>query len=165
MNRPTAPRASHFFSLLGVGALALLAPGCGDNQPAPPVTFSELRPLLKTSCALSTSCHAAASTSSGSLSLADADAYCSLVGATQGATYRSTAKAQYAHRVVAGDKDNSFLYQKLVLAPADSGPAKPLGTVMPLYQPLDAPNIDLFARWIDGGAQNDTGVAAPAGCK
>ena len=66
--------------------------------------------------------------------------------------------------MVAGDKDNSLLYQKLILAPADSGPGKPLGTVMPLYQPLDAANIDLFARWIDGGAQNDTGVAAPAGC-
>ena len=38
----------------------VLAAGCGqdpkDNQP---VTFSELRPLLKTSCALSSSCHAA----------------------------------------------------------------------------------------------------------
>lgn len=149
----------------GLALLALLAVGCGqdpkDNQP---VTFSELRPLLKTSCALSSSCHAASSTASGSLSLAEADAYCALVGATQGATYRSTAKGQYPRRLVAGDKDASFLYQKLTLAPADSGPTKPLGSVMPLFQPLDAANIDLFGRWIDGGAQNDTGVAAPAGC-
>lgn len=148
----------------GLALLALLGLGCGQDPPEPPVTFSELRPLLKTSCALSSSCHAAASNASGSLSLSEADAYCALVGATQGATYRSTAKGQYPRRLIAGDKDGSFLYQKLTLAPADSGPTKPLGAVMPLFQPLDAANIDLFGRWIDGGAQNDTGVAAPAGC-
>lgn len=163
MNRQNSRVVLVLKALGALGAFALAA-GCGGNQNTQPVTFGELKPLVKTSCALSTSCHAAASTSSGNLSLAEADAYCALVGATQGATYRSTAKSQYAHRVVAGDKDNSFLYQKLILAPGDSGPAKPLGTVMPLYQPLDATNIDLFARWIDGGAQNESGVAAPAGC-
>ena len=35
---------------------------------------------------------------------------------------------------------------------------------MPLNQPLDDANIDLFARWISGGAQNEAGTAAPAGC-
>lgn len=153
--------------------------GCGatcscntDNTPVTaddlgsntPVTFAQLRPLLKATCALGSSCHAMAVTSQGNLSLADADAYCALVGKTQGATYRSSAKGQYPHRVVASDKANSFVYQKLTLAYADSGTAKPLGTVMPLNQPLDAANIDLFARWIDAGAQNDSGTAAPAGC-
>ena len=162
-NGSRGPGRSRLMTL--AGGLLLLALGCGqDPANNQPVLFSELRPLLKTSCALSNSCHAAASTGSGNLSLAEADAYCALVGATQGATYRSTAKSQYPRRLVAGDKDGSFLYQKLILAPADSGPTKPLGAVMPLYQPLDAANIDLFGRWIDSGAQNDTGVAAPAGC-
>ena len=166
---PVAPPSSLRGRLLvrvdGLALAALLALGCGqDPMNNQPVTFSELRPLLKTSCALSSSCHAVAATGSGNLSLAEADAYCSLVGATQGATYRSTAKSQYPRRLVPGDKDGSFLYQKLTLAPADSGPTKPLGAVMPLYQPLDAANIELFARWIDGGAQNDSGAPAPTGC-
>jgi len=142
-------------------ALALL--GCGQ-PPSTPVTFAQIRPLLKTSCALSSSCHAISTAAQGNLSLTDTDAYCALVGATQGATYRATAKAQYPHRVVAGDKASSFLYKKLTLAGADSGSTTPLGIVMPLNQPLDAASIDLFARWIDGGAQNDSGMAAPAGC-
>ena len=140
-------------------AMALGTVGCGG-----PVTFTEVRPLVKTSCALSSSCHAAAAMASGNLSLADADAYCALVGTAQGATFRSAAKAQFPRRVVPGDKSTSYLYKKLTLTTAESGVSSALGTVMPLNQPLDPDSISLFARWIDGGAQNDTGLAAPAGC-
>lgn len=149
--------------ILALSALALGVLGCGGAADTP-VTYADIKPLVRTSCALSASCHGASSTYSGSLSLTETDGYCALVGAMQGATYRQTAKAQYPHRVVASDKANSFLYQKLVLATADSGASKPLGTVMPLNQPLDDANIELFARWIDGGAKNDTGTLAPAGC-
>lgn len=143
--------------------MALLAAGCGQ-APSTPVTFAQVQPLLKTSCAFSSSCHSGSSSSSGDLSLTESEAYCALVGATKGATFRTAAKAQYPRRVVANNKDSSFLYKKLILAPADSGTSKPLGVVMPLNQPLDAASIDIFARWIDGGAQNDSGIAAPAGC-
>jgi hypothetical protein len=153
-----------------VALLPLSAVGCGgsDNPDMGPVdmapaTFAQVQAVISTSCLFS-ACHAMASTSSGNLSLADADAYCSLVGATQGATYLSTAKGQYPHRVVPGDKASSFLYQKLTLPAASSGAGKPLGTVMPFNQPLDAATISVFASWIDGGAHNKSGAAAPAGC-
>jgi hypothetical protein len=35
---------------------------------------------------------------------------------------------------------------------------------MPFNQPLDAATISVFASWIDGGAHNKSGAAAPAGC-
>ncbi len=148
--------------LLAQAALVALVSGCGAADG--PVTFTELKPLIRTSCALSSSCHGSFSANTGNLFLIDSEAYCQLVGPTQGATYRQTAKAQFPHRVVAKDKVNSFLYQKLILPMSESGPTKPLGAVMPLYQPLDSVNIELFARWIDGGAQNDSGTPAPANC-
>ena len=66
--------------------------------------------------------------------------------------------------MVAGSKSTSFLYRKLTLTSAESGSSKPLGEVMPQNQPLDAKSIDLFARWIEGGAQNLAGQPAPGGC-
>jgi hypothetical protein len=146
-----------------VVAGAAAVAGCGGSDDTP-VTFAQVQAVIKPSCASFSSCHMMAVSSQGNLSLADADAYCSLVGMTKGATYLGTAKGQYPHRVVAGDKANSFLYQKLTLPMCGSG-SQALGSVMPLCQPLDAATISIFARWIDGGAQNDSGAMAPAGCQ
>ncbi len=116
---------------------------------------------MNTSCTFS-ACHGTGK--AGSLSLVAADSYCALVGSRDGATFLSTAKDGFPRRVVAGNRSSSFLYRKLTLTAAESGSTKPLGEVMPQNQPLDAKSIDLFARWIDGGAQNLAGQPAPGGC-
>lgn len=142
----------------GVALVAGLLLACGSP---PPPSYSEVQALINTSCTFS-ACHGTGK--AGSLSLVAADSYCSLVGSRDGATFLSTAKDGYPRRVVAGSKSTSFLYRKLTLTSAESGSSKPLGEVMPQNQPLDAKSVDLFARWIDGGAQNLAGQSAPGGC-
>ena len=134
-----------------------LAAGCGS--PAP--TYSEVQALMNTSCTFS-SCHGTGR--AGSLSLVASDSYCSLAGKRDGATTLLTAKDPFPRRVVAGSRSTSFLYRKLTLTAAESGASKPLGEVMPQNQPLDAKSIELFGRWIDAGAPNADGIAAPGGC-
>ena len=129
-----------------------------------PVSFAQIRPLLKPSCALSSSCHASSASISGNLSLSEADAYCALVGTSQGQTTRSTAKAQFPSRVVAGNVDASFFYKKLTMRPPEAGVSTALGQAMPPGQPWTDADLSLVRRWIAGGAQNDSGTAAPGGC-
>lgn len=151
----TLYRQPRLTGLVLVGGLSL---ACGT---APPPSYSEVQGLLNVSCTFS-ACHG--TTKAGNLSLVAADSYCNLVGGRDGATFLSTAKDGFPRRVVAGDRAKSFLYRKLTLTSAESGSSKPLGEVMPQNQPLDAKSIDLFARWIDGGAPNLAGQSAPGGC-
>lgn len=132
-------------------ALCLVAGACGKPDPGP-VDFAQIKPMLAQSCAFS-SCHADAGMTRGNLSLSAADAYCALVGATKGKTFRPQAQAQYPRRVVPGSKEQSFLYKKLILTAGESGSTQPLGTLMPLNQPLDQDTIDMYGRWIDEGAK------------
>ena len=129
------------------------------NSPSSNATDSHSIPLT-TSCSLSSSCHASGSSAGGMLQLAGSDAYCSLVGATKGATFLSTAKSSFPRRVVPGDSAKSFLYKKLTLTNTEPN----LGTGMPQGQPLPAAEIEKFKRWIDQGAKDANGTAAPAGC-
>lgn len=141
-----------------LGLLVLgLAIGCGS----PPPSYSEVQALMNTSCTFS-SCHGTGR--AGSLSLVASDSYCALVGTRDGATSLLTAKDPFPRRVVPGSRSTSFLYRKLTLTAAESGTGKPLGEVMPQNQPLDSKSIELFGRWIDGGAANTAGIAAPGGC-
>jgi len=149
---PEASLAATLFSLA-------LASGCGSP---PPPTFADLQPLITRSCAFS-SCHG--SSRQGNLSLSSTSDYCSLVGATGGTTFRSGARAQYPRRVVPGSREQSFLYKKLTLTTAESGPSTPFGEIMPLGQPFqDQADIELFGRWIDDGAKDASGQAAAGGC-
>lgn len=150
--------------LAPLAMLLALGSGCGPAADEGPVSFAQIRPLLKPSCALSSSCHASSASSSGNLSLSEADAYCALVGASQGQTTRSTAKAQFPSRVVAGNVDASFLYKKLTLRAPEAGVSTALGQSMPPGQPWTDADLSLVRRWIAGGAQNDSGTAAPGGC-
>ena len=143
-----------------IPGLALL--GCGPTTPPKEATFTNLQPILTRSCALSASCHQTASPSLGNLNLSVGKAYCSLLGQTGGATYRDMAKGDFPRRVEAGNRDRSFLYKKLVLTDAETGSTKPLGQRMPLGAMLDADETDLFGRWIDAGAKDDS--PSPAGC-
>lgn len=152
---------SHAHRCLCLGLVAVA--GCGT--PTPPqkeATFTNIQPILTRSCALSASCHQSAVTSTGDLNLSVGKAYCALLGQSGGATYRDSAKAAFPRRVVAGDHGQSFLYKKLALTDAESGLMKPLGQRMPIGAVLDADELDLFARWIDAGAKDDS--PTPAGC-
>lgn len=134
-----------------------LAAGCGSPAPS----YSEVQALMNTSCTFS-SCHGTGR--AGNLSLVAADSYCALAGKRDGVTSLLTAKDPFPRRVVGGNRSASFLYRKLTLTTAESGASKPLGEVMPQNQPLDAKSIELFGRWIDAGAANTDGIAAPGGC-
>lgn len=101
----------------------------------------------------------------GGLVLQGDAAYCNLVGATKGATSLQTAKAMFPQRVVAGNKQASFLYKKLTMTPSESGTTKPLGTLMPQGSPLEPVETDVFGSWIDSGAPNAAGMPAPGGCQ
>lgn len=150
------------FSAVSAFALLTLASisQCGDSGPPP--SYSEVQALMNISCALS-SCHG--SSRQGMLSLVASDSYCALVGNSGGATALATAKAQFPRRVVPGNRAESFLYKKLILTTAESGPSKPLGTVMPENQPFtDKANIELFGKWIDAGAKDANDQAAPGSC-
>ena len=151
-------------TLAAVAMSLALSSGCGPAADEGPVSFAQIRPLLKPSCALSSSCHASSASISGNLSLSEADAYCALVGASQGQTTRSTAKAQFPSRVVAGNVDASFLYKKLTIRAPEAGVSTAQGQAMPPGQPWTDADLSLVRRWIAGGAQNDSGTAAPGGC-
>lgn len=142
--------------------LCLLAGGA-RCEPSP--SFSaDIEPLLRVSCALG-SCHGSAE--QGRLSLSPSGAYCSLVGQRAGATFRDPARAGFPRRVVPGSREESFLYKKLTLPAAESGPSKPLGEVMPPGQgqpSLDKSYIELFGKWIDAGARDENGAPAPGAC-
>ena len=107
-------------------ALVLLTVGCGGSMDDTPVTFTEIKPLIRTSCALSSSCHGASSTYSGSLSLADTDAYCSLVGRPKGRPTAAPPRRSIRTGWSPAIRQVASLYQKLTLAPTDSGASKPL---------------------------------------
>ncbi|MBL9006520.1 MAG: hypothetical protein JNJ46_19850 [Myxococcales bacterium] len=132
--------------------------GCGSP---PPPSYTEVQALMNTSCTFS-SCHGTGR--AGGLSLVASDSYCALVGTRDGATSLLTAKDPFPRRIIPGSRSQSFLYRKLTLSAADSGTGKPLGQGMPPNQPLDEKSLDLFGRWIDSGALNTAGIAAPGGC-
>jgi hypothetical protein len=147
-------------SVVSVAALLTLAASaqCGG----PPPGYSEVQGLMNVSCTLS-SCHG--SSRQGMLSLTASDSYCALVGNTGGATALTSARGQFPRRVVPGNRAESFLYKKLTLTPAESGPGKPLGDVMPQNQPfVDKTNIELFGKWIDAGARDASDQPAPGAC-
>ncbi len=136
--------------------LPWLAAGCGGDTPPKAATFANLQPIFTRACTFS-SCHGNGG-NMGNLSLGTG-AYCNLTGATAGLTFRDTAKGQFPHRVVAGDRAHSFLYKKLTLSDAESGTDTALGMRMPFGNPpLGADEIDLFGRWIDAGAPSDPGT-------
>jgi hypothetical protein len=123
--------------------------------------FSNLTPIFTRSCNFS-ACHERANPAYGNLKLTAPDAYCALTGQMGGATYRMAAQGDFPRRVVSGDRQKSFLYKKLILTKDESGPMKPLGSRMPyLGEMLDAAEIDLFGRWIDAGAKDDSPTAGP----
>lgn len=151
---------------LPVPALAPLLPllvlaACG--APPPEAKFSALQAIFTRSCNFN-ACHATASPAYGNLKLAGAgnDAYCALTGQAGGATHRAEAiSAGFPRRVVKGDPAKSYLHKKLVLTDAESGAGKPLGERMPRGFTLEASEVDLFARWISDGAQDDNPTAGP----
>ena len=134
--------------VLGAGAVVLIVAATGCGSPTP--SFTEVQALMNVSCNLS-SCHGSAK--EGMLSLNAADAYCALVGTTGGATFLSTARAQFPRRVVPGSRDASFIYKKLTLTTSESGPSKPFGDVMPQNQPfIDKTNIEVIDEKVAHGS-------------
>lgn len=124
-------------------------------------SFASVQTILTRSCALSASCHQSAVAQTGNLKLAAGSAYCSLLGAAGGATYRAAAQMTFPRRVVVGSRQRSFLYKKLILTDAEMGPDKDLGSRMPVGAMLDPDEIDLFGRWIDAGAPGAGGEMCP----
>ncbi len=161
---PTTPHRTRPWDLtfrLAIRATLLLGlSACGGGGTPFTGKFSELKPIFAQSCNFS-SCHRTASPGSGNMSLSGTDAYCVLFGASQGATFRSTAAATLPHRVVAGDRQKSYLYRKLTLTDAEAGLTTALGKRMPdTGMMLDAGEIEGFGMWIDAGAKDDTMAAA-----
>ena len=164
MNRTNPRRRSEFRGLprWAPAGLAVLAACGGSTSPdmgaALQGNFSELQPIFKRGCTFS-SCHGMLSPGTGNLSLLPADAYCSLVGTTNGQTFLSSAQATFPRRVVKGDHTKSFVYKKLTLTAAEVS-AGTLGLAMPnTGMSLSQTEIDGFAKWIDKGALDDTGSA------
>jgi hypothetical protein len=148
-------------SLLASLLLAPVLVACGS--PPPEAKFSALQAIFTRSCNFN-ACHATSNPAYGNLKLAGArtDAYCALVGQAGGATHRAEAvSAGFSRRVVKGDPAKSYLHKKLVLTDAESGAGKPLGERMPRGFTLDPSEVELFARWISDGAQDDSPTAGP----
>jgi len=121
--------------LLLVGATAL-AFGC---SPAPPLSWIEEQ-VFHRSCSFAT-CHAAAGSPAGGLSLGAAT-FDALVNV------KSTL-APDRMRVVPGDPDNSLLFDKI----ASDKPK--IGARMPPAQALDPEEIEQIRSWILAGAPNN----------
>ena len=125
--------------IAGILILAFVA-GCGDPEPAPPPTLSEIETdIFAKSCAFST-CHKGASPAGG-ISL-DGSTYAQLVN-------KESAVVPGKILVVPGDPAASYLYEKLIQA-------KPaMGTQMPPTAPLSAARLETIEAWITAGAKND----------
>jgi len=112
-------------------AAAQSAPGAGKSQPAAPVSyFKEIRPILQRNCQ---GCHQPA-TKSGDLLLTTYDGF--MTGGAKG-------------KVIApGQPDKSLVIAYLT---GEAKPQMPFGAA-----PLPAEQVDLFRRWIQQGAKDDS---------
>lgn len=136
----------------------LIVAGCEGSQPGTQAVRSvDLEFIFARSCAFS-ACHGEARTTTGNLKLSGTDALCNLTGPSSGLTFRAEARTDFPRRVVPGDRQHSFLYQKLTLSDAQMGATQPLGERMPRGGMLDSAEVELFGRWIDDGAQDDRGT-------
>lgn len=140
-------------------ATGLAGTACGgDSRPGTEEdNFVELQFIFARSCATS-SCHGDATTPTGNLLLSYDGAYCNLTGVTAGLTFRTEARADFSRRVVAGNRQQSFLYKKLTLSDAEMGATQPLGERMPRGGALDAAEVEKFGSWIDKGARDAQGT-------
>jgi hypothetical protein len=154
----------HGVVALAAGALAILSLcDCGNNQPCPKSTFSDLNTnLFSVSCTLS-SCHqAGAGSSVGNLDLAT-DPYKALLGANgQGVAATDPVGYSYTYNgmllVKPGDSSKSLMYLKMTLGGATGCPqtACKYGEQMP-YASGTLPQcyLDAVKQWIDAGALNN----------
>lgn len=135
--------------LLVGGAVVLSTTGCGGSgsgsSSAKHVRFAQVQAVfVKYSCA---SCHPIVNPS---LDLRRGHEYGSLVGV------RALEDPRLV-RVVAGDPNRSFLYQKIAGDPK-LGDVPAIGARMPQQAPrMDQADIDLVAAWISDGAKNAQG--------
>ncbi len=147
--------------LLSVIALSVVA-GCGgDDAPAPapgtangeldlgavsstPVAFSQVQEIFTTKCS---GCHP---TVNNSIDLSAGNAYADIVGV-------GAVEAPGRVRVIAGDPDASFLFQK-VIGSKGLGDIPDVGTRMPpMAARLPESDLRIIRDWIAQGAKNDAG--------
>lgn len=131
--------------ILGLAGAALAEMGGGepvqDAPPAAPSFAKDIVPILKRRCA---TCHLTGD-EPGGMALYPAAAYDSLVGAPS--------LESPLLRVAPGKPEESYVFRKLEGTHIEAGG---YGDGMPLDGwPLDAPDIDLFKRWIAAGAPDN----------
>lgn len=109
------------------------------------VTFTEVyATVLRPDCS---SCHTAGGEAPFLVMSSQSAAYANLVGVkASGPSCGSSGDT----RVVAGSASTSLLYEKVSMSPPPCGSQMPLGG-----PPLNAPDQELIAAWINAGAQND----------
>ena len=150
MNTLRIVRNVWWLAVLGVVAIA-----CGNDDGGPigsggdgctiEASFSSIYAnRLNTGTCASASCHDGNSVSAGlNFSKAPADVLADLVGV-------SSVSAPTKVRIVAGDADTSFFFEKL------SNPAvEGVFGQMPPSGQLDNCELEAVRSWIDAGAQND----------
>ena len=118
------------------------------------VKFSELKPSIKISCALSPSCHSAKSDLGNGMRLdLETDPYTAMVNAvTLEVPNFPKVKADFPTLVVPKDAAKSAVYMKLTL-PLANDPS--YGSRMPQSTAADVALAAKFKSWIDNGALND----------
>ncbi len=150
----SAPCGRRVAGPLGLAAITaavlVITTGCGGggSSTAKQVSFGQVQSVFaKYNCM---SCHPVVNPS---LDLRAGHAYGSLVGV------RALEDPRLV-RVVAGDPDRSFLYQKIAGDP-ELGDVPAIGARMPQGAPrMEQADIDLVAAWIKQGAKNDQGRTA-----
>lgn len=124
-------------SLLSGALLSLSVAGC--SKP-PPLSQIEQTTFVR-SCSLSTSCHAGAS-AAGGLDLK--------TGAFEHLVNARSMQAPSKMRVVPGDPDASYLFEKITNNKPTVGKRMP-----PNSDPLPDEEIEMIREWIAGGALNN----------
>jgi mono/diheme cytochrome c family protein len=141
---------------IGVGALAVSATvavavmGGGDDKTSKaldsgdPVSFGQVQQVFTKNCV---GCHPSVN---GAIDLRPGKSYASIVGV-------GAIEAPGRVRVIAGDPEASFLYEKIAGNPA-LGDVPSVGTRMPPMAPvLPREELEIVGRWIAQGAKNDAG--------
>lgn len=145
------PNRRLFILLLSIAAIGL---SCGDSSNDDDLddaleveaTLTNVQSLVFTPSCTNEACHD--SSAAGGLELSTAVSYASLVNVP--ATY-PTAAARGKLRVVPGDADASFLFQKLRgTMEADEGVLMPREA-----SSLVSSKLALVRAWIEAGAKND----------
>lgn len=138
-----SPRRLVLALCLAATAVSAGIAGCGGGQE--PVAFAQVQDVFaEYSCA---SCHPGVNRS---LDLRPGKAYAQIVGVEAVEDPRLV-------RIVAGDPDRSFLFQKIAGDPA-LGDIPAIGSRMPQGAArMDEADIELVRRWIEQGAKNDAG--------